>query len=79
MIYVVILNLHKEQLIQFIMVQNHLGFLGPKIWEMLPLDLKNSDFLDSFKSEIKNWRPQEWPFRFCKRYIQQVGITQIPK
>ena len=30
-----------------------LSFLGPKIWEMLPLDLKNSDSVDSFKSGIK--------------------------
>ena len=34
-----------------------LSFLGPKIWEMLPLDLKNSHSLDSLKSGIKNWRP----------------------
>ena len=34
-----------------------LSFLGPKIWEMLPIDLKNSDSVDSFKSGIKNWRP----------------------
>ena len=37
----------------------HLGsdslkFLGPKIWEMLPLDLKNSDSLYPCKSGIKN-------------------------
>ena len=53
--------------------------LGPKICEMLPLDLKNSDSLDSFKSGIKNWRPQECPCRLCKRYIHQVGFTQISK
>ena len=56
-----------------------LSFLGPKIWEMLPVDLKNSDSLDSFKSGIKNWRPQECPCRLCKRYIHQVGFTQISK
>ena len=32
-----------------------LSFLGPKIWEMLPVGLKNCDSLDSFKSGIKNW------------------------
>ena len=32
-----------------------LSVLGPKIWEMLPVDLKDSDSLDSFKSGIKNW------------------------
>ena len=42
-----------------------LSFLGPKIWEMRPLDLKNSDSLDSFKSGIKNWRPQECHCRLC--------------
>ena len=57
-----------------------LSFLGPKIWEMLSLDLKNSDSLDSFKSEKKkNWRPQVCPCRLCKRYIHQVAFTQIPK
>ena len=56
-----------------------LSFLGPKIWEMLPVDLKNSDSLDSFKSGIKNWRPQECPCRLCKRYIHRVGFTQISK
>ena len=56
-----------------------LSFLGPKMWEMLSLDLKNSDFLDSFKSEIKNWRPQECPCWLCKRYIHQVSFTQLSK
>ena len=50
-----------------------LSFLEHKIWEMLPLDLENSDSLDLFKSGIKNWRPQECPCRICKRYIHQVG------
>ena len=45
------------------------SFLGPKIWEMLPLDLKNSDSLDSFQSGIKNWGPQECHCRLCKRHI----------
>ena len=56
-----------------------LRFLGPTIWEMLPVDLKISDSLDSFKSGIKNWRSQECPCRLCKRYIHQVGFTQISK
>ena len=39
------------------------SFLGHKIWEMLPIDLKTSDSLDSFKSGIKNWQPRECPSR----------------
>ena len=56
-----------------------LCFLGSKIWEMLTLDLKNSDSLDSFKSGIKKWRPQECPSRLCKRYIHKLSLTQISK
>ena len=44
-----------------------LSFLGPKIWKMLPLDLKNSESLDSFKSVIKHW------------YIYQVRFMQTSK
>ena len=54
-----------------------LSFLGSKIWEMLPVDLKNSDSLDSFKSGIKNWQPQECPCTLCKWYIHQAGFTQM--
>ena len=54
-----------------------LSFLRPKIWEMLPLNLKNSDSLDSFKSGITNWRRQECSCRLCKRYIHLVGFAQI--
>ena len=46
-----------------------LSFLRLKIWEMLPLDLKNSDSLDSFISGTKNWRPQECPCRLCKTKV----------
>ena len=56
-----------------------LSVLGPKIWEMLPVDLKDSDSLDSFKSGIKNWWPQVCPCTLCKRYIHRVSFTQISK
>ena len=28
-------------------------YLGPKIWEQIPAQIKNKDFLDGFKKEIK--------------------------
>ena len=30
------------------------SYLGPKIWEQIPAEIKNKDFLDGFKKEIKN-------------------------
>ena len=31
-----------------------LSFLGQKIWDLIPVELKKSENLDSFKSKIKN-------------------------
>ena len=49
-------------------------FLGPKIWDLVPVELKHSESLDSFKIKMKNWVPFEYPCRLCKTYIQQVGF-----
>ena len=32
-----------------------LSFLGPKIWDLVPMELKQSETLYSFKLKIKNW------------------------
>ena len=51
-----------------------LSFLGPKICDLVRVELKKSETLYSFKSKIKNWVPFECPCRLCKSYIQQVGF-----
>ena len=38
-----------------------LGFLGPKIWELVPAQVKNVDYLETFKSSIKKGEPKECP------------------
>ena len=49
-----------------------LSFLGPKIWDLVPVELKQSESLGSFKVKIKNWVPFICQCRSCKTYIQQV-------
>ena len=51
-----------------------LSFLGPKIWDLVPVELKLSETLFSFKLRIRNWVPFECPCRICKTYLQQVGF-----
>ena len=51
-----------------------LSYLGPKIWDILPEKLRNMDNLESFKKEIKTWRPDNCPCRLCKVYIEGVGF-----
>ena len=57
-----------------ISISKSLSFLGPKIWDLVPAALKQSETLYSFKLKIKNWVLFECPCRIFKTYIQQVGF-----
>ena len=50
------------------------SFLAPKIWDILPKEIKNSETLNAFKLKIKNWVPVECLCRLCKTYVSQVGF-----
>ena len=50
------------------------SFVGPKIWDILPNEIKNSETLHKFKAKIKSWIPADCPCRLCKRYVAQVGF-----
>ena len=45
-----------------------LSYLELKIWETLPLGLKQSKSLSEFKSKSNKWKPQNCPCRLCKVY-----------
>ena len=49
-------------------------YLGPKIWELVPNNIKYSNSLSKFKKLIKSWKPEACPCRLCKTYIAQVGF-----
>ena len=49
--------------------------LGPKIWNMVPDNVKNIASLPIFKTEIKKWTPVHCPCRLCKDYIPQLGYV----
>ena len=53
---------------------NSLRFLGPKIWEIVPSELKPCERVDVFKSKIRKWQPHNCPCRLCDTYIHQVGF-----
>ena len=56
-----------------------LSFLGPEIWDIVPLELKQLENLETFKLKIKKWILFECPCRLCRTYIQQVGFVQSSK
>ena len=48
--------------------------LGPKIWNILPSNIKLSTNLFMFKTNIKSWIPNNCPCRLCKPYIEGLGF-----
>ena len=52
-------------------------YLTPKIWDILPKDIKDSEFLDIFKRKRKKGIPSECPCRLCKTYVPQVVFIWV--
>ena len=51
-----------------------LSFLGPKIWDIIPENMKQSETVEMFKTKIKRWIPVECPCKLCKSYVQNLGF-----
>ena len=49
--------------------------LGPKIWNIVTQNIRESSSLNEFKSLIKVWKPDTCPCRYCKNCIAQVGFV----
>ena len=51
-----------------------LSFLGPKIWLIIPNEIKMAKTLIEFKNQIKKWKPTKCPCRLCQVYIRGIGF-----
>ena len=51
-----------------------IGNLGAKIWNLVPVHIKDLKALSTFKNQIKKWMPKGRPRRLCKVYVAQVGF-----
>ena len=50
---------------------------APKNWEVVPVKLNEFISLNSFKKEIRNCVPQNYPWRLRKQYISGAGCLVI--
>ena len=51
--------------------------LGPKIWKLVPDEIKNASSLLFFKSRIKTWTTDNCPCRLCKTFVKDLGFTEV--
>ena len=55
---------------------NSIRYYGPVIWNLIPTKMKYIDSLETFKSKIRMWKPNNCPCRICKNYIPNVGFLE---
>ena len=51
-----------------------LSHLGPKVWNLVPTELKSSESVQIFKAKIRKWIPQNCPCRLCKPFVPNLGF-----
>ena len=57
--------------------EESLKSFAPRIWELVPTELKGIENIDKFKTAIKKWQPNDCPCRLCKDYEAGVGFVNI--
>ena len=53
------------------------SYLGFKIWEQIPNDVKIKNSLVRFKKETRKWKPENYPLRTCKVFIPNLGSVKL--
>ena len=48
--------------------------LGPQIWDLIPIELRNLISLNAFKGKMKSWSTQQCLCRLCKKCINSLGF-----
>ena len=55
---------------------NSITYMGPKIWNFVPDEIKESKSLIVFKHKIKTWIPEKCPCTLCKVYVPNLGYLE---
>ena len=53
-------------------------YLGPKIWDIVPLVLKELITAVAFKKGIKRWNLKDCPCTLCKKSVSNLGFITVP-
>ena len=52
-------------------------YFGPVIWNSIPVEIRNIKNFETFKTEIRKWKPIKCPCRLCKTYVKDLGFVSL--
>ena len=58
--------------------QNSISYFGSVVWNSISAELREINFFQVFKSEIKLLQQTNCPCRLSKNYIENLGFVSIP-
>ena len=58
--------------------QNSISYFGSVVWNSISAELREINFFQVFKSEIKPLQQTNCPCRLSKNYIEHLGFVSIP-
>ena len=56
---------------------NSLSYFVPKVWHMIPLEIKNINHLRKFKTENRKWAPENCSCNLCRSYVHNLGFVEL--
>ena len=51
-----------------------ISYMAPKIWDLVPKEMKQVTTLNEFRAKIKIWKLENCPCRLCRTYLPQIGF-----
>ena len=54
-----------------------IAFPASQLWQKVPIAIKGSSSLETFKAKIKLWSCGDWPCNLCIKFIANVGYIYI--
>ena len=56
---------------------NSLRYFASEVWSIVPLELKNTNDIEVFKSEIRKWEPMQCECTLCLSYLHSIGYVNV--
>ena len=56
---------------------NFTGILCFKAWNMIPLEIKNSESVEIFKTKVRNEEPKSCYIYLCQTYINNLVFVNV--
>ena len=62
---------------------NSIRFFASKVWQMVPMEMKNLKSFKGYKNEIRNWKPDGCDCKLCKAFVflrsifLKTGVTSL--